>query len=137
MIQPFPKQIILDSSILKDLAVDNFRFDENGKKYSKRVENTVGKGEIARNFSLSHSVFKRFEVQTRKNQGLFWKGLILSQQALAYSCRQYMSFENAVGKREIACSKQFRLLPLFFLPLWRNFGLFNHFKLSSAKFFSL
>ena len=25
-----------------------FRFDENGRKLSKRVENTVGKGEIAR-----------------------------------------------------------------------------------------
>ena len=26
----------------------NFNFDENGRKLSKRVENTVGKGEIAR-----------------------------------------------------------------------------------------
>ena len=29
-------------------ADDNFEFDENGRKFSKRVENTVGKGEIAR-----------------------------------------------------------------------------------------
>ena len=27
---------------------DNFRFDENGRKLSKQVENTEGKGEIAR-----------------------------------------------------------------------------------------
>ena len=27
---------------------DNFKFDENGGKFSKRVENTAGKGEIAR-----------------------------------------------------------------------------------------
>ena len=27
---------------------DNFKFDENGRKLFKRVENTVGKGEIAR-----------------------------------------------------------------------------------------
>ena len=26
----------------------NFKFDENGRKFSKWVENTVGKGEIAR-----------------------------------------------------------------------------------------
>ena len=26
----------------------NFRFDENGRKFFKQVENTVGKGEIAR-----------------------------------------------------------------------------------------
>ena len=37
---------ILDSS--KEFADDNFKFDENGRKFSKRVENTVGKGDIAR-----------------------------------------------------------------------------------------
>ena len=39
---------ILDSSKLKAFADDNFKCDENGRKLSKRVENTVGKGEIAR-----------------------------------------------------------------------------------------
>ena len=39
---------IVDSSKLKELAYDNFKFGENGRKLSKRVENTVGKGEIAR-----------------------------------------------------------------------------------------
>ena len=39
---------ILDSSKLKEFADDNFKFDENGRKLSKWVENTVGKGEIAR-----------------------------------------------------------------------------------------
>ena len=37
----------LDSSKMKEFADDNFKFDENGSKLSKRVENTVGKGEIA------------------------------------------------------------------------------------------
>ena len=31
------------------------------------------------NFSFSHNVFKRLELQTHKNQGLFGKGLTLSQ----------------------------------------------------------
>ena len=35
------------TSQLKDFADDNFKFDENGRKLSKWVENTVGKGEIA------------------------------------------------------------------------------------------
>ena len=39
---------ILDSSKLKEFADDNFKFDESGRKLSKRVENTVRKGEIAR-----------------------------------------------------------------------------------------
>ena len=39
---------MLDSSKLKECAAHNFKFDENDRKFSKRVENTVGKGEIAR-----------------------------------------------------------------------------------------
>ena len=32
----------------EEFADENFKSDENGKIFSKRVENTVGKGEIAR-----------------------------------------------------------------------------------------
>ena len=44
----FPKRKILDSSKFKEFADDNLKFDENGRKFSNRVENTVVKGEIAR-----------------------------------------------------------------------------------------
>ena len=44
---PITRQQILDSSKLKEFADDNFKFDKNGRKLSKWVENTVGKGEIA------------------------------------------------------------------------------------------
>ena len=47
IILPITRQQILNSSKLKDFADNNFKFDENGSKLSKRVENTVGKGEIA------------------------------------------------------------------------------------------
>ena len=43
----FPKRQISDSSKLKELADDKFEVDENGRKFSKWVENNVGKGEIA------------------------------------------------------------------------------------------
>ena len=46
-VNPLPDDIILDKSSLKQSADDNFKFDENSRKFSKRVENTVGKGEIA------------------------------------------------------------------------------------------
>ena len=49
MYQPITRRQILDSSKLKEFADDNFKFDENGSKLSKQVENIVGKGEIARN----------------------------------------------------------------------------------------
>ena len=44
---PFPKRQILNFSKLNDIADDIFYFYENGRKFSKRVENTVGNGEIA------------------------------------------------------------------------------------------
>ena len=43
----FPKRQILDSSKLKEFADENFKFDKNGRKCSKWIENNVGKGEIA------------------------------------------------------------------------------------------
>ena len=48
MTYPMSRRQISDSSKLKEFADDNFKFDENGRKLSKRVENTLGKGEIAR-----------------------------------------------------------------------------------------
>ena len=33
---------------MKEFADNNFKFYKNGVKFSKRVENNVGKGEIAR-----------------------------------------------------------------------------------------
>ena len=37
-----------DSLKWKQFAEDNFEFEENGEKFSKRRENAVGNGEIAR-----------------------------------------------------------------------------------------
>ena len=44
LFNPFPN----DTSKLKELADDNFKVDENGRKFSKWIENIVVKGEIAR-----------------------------------------------------------------------------------------
>ena len=46
--QPFPERQILYLSKLKEFADDNFECDENCGMFSIRIENTVGKGEIAR-----------------------------------------------------------------------------------------
>ena len=60
---------------LKEFADDNFKFDENERRFTKPVGNTVGKGEIARyeQFLLSQSVFKRLVMQTCKKPDLFGK----------------------------------------------------------------
>ena len=48
LLNPLPDNKFWTLPKLKEFADDNFKFDENGRKLSKWVENTVGKGEIAR-----------------------------------------------------------------------------------------
>ena len=72
---PFPKRQILDSSKLIEFADDNFKLDENGRKFAKWVENNAGKGEIARyeQFLLFPQCFQK-NCTAGENQGLFGKG---------------------------------------------------------------
>ena len=76
-----PNDKILDWSKLKQSADDNFQFDENSRKFSKQVKNTVGKGQIARyeQFLLFHSVFKQLVSQGRQKVSLSGNGLTLYQ----------------------------------------------------------
>ena len=55
VLNPFPNDKFLDSSKLKEFADDN----ENGRKLSKWLENTEGKGEllVTSNFSFSLCAF--------------------------------------------------------------------------------
>ena len=60
---------------MKKLADDNFKFDENGRKLSKRVENTVGKGEIAHyeQFLLFPHCFQKACFQAASKGGIVWE----------------------------------------------------------------
>ena len=63
---------------LKEFADINLKFDENWGKFSHRVKNSAGKGEIARyeQFLLFLQCFQKiFVLQRLQNQGLFGKGL--------------------------------------------------------------
>ena len=44
-LKPFPKQQILDSPKMKAFVDNNFELVKNSGKFSRRVENTVGRGE--------------------------------------------------------------------------------------------
>ena len=44
LFNPLPDNKILDWSKLKQIEDDIFKFDENSRKFSKWLENTVGKG---------------------------------------------------------------------------------------------
>ena len=75
---PFPNDKF--QNLPTEFAGDNLKFNENGRKFSKRVENTVGKEKllvtllVTSNFSSSHSVFKRLIFQTRKKWACLGKG---------------------------------------------------------------
>ena len=69
---------------LLEFAGNGFKFYVNGRKFFKRVEKTVGKGEIAgfEEFLLLPQRFQKTCRADRKNQGLFWKGLRASSNGL-------------------------------------------------------
>ena len=61
---------------MKELAEDNFKFDENGRQFLKWVEYKVGKGEIARyeQILLLPLCFQiTYTADTCKNLGFFGK----------------------------------------------------------------
>ena len=78
--EPFPKQQIFDFSKLKQIADDNFKFHENGSNFSKLVENTVGKGEIAHyeQFLLFPVLSKALYCRHVKTRACLGKGLTIS-----------------------------------------------------------
>ena len=47
------------------------------------------------------------------------------KQALVFTCLQHKSFENIVGKGEIARNEHFLLFPQCFLPVWKTFFHFH------------
>ena len=61
---------------MEEFGDNKFNFDENGRKFSRWVKNTPRRGS---NFSFSHRVFKRHVLQAHKNQGLFGKGITITQ----------------------------------------------------------
>ena len=50
--------------------------------------------------------------------------LPIPKQALIFMYLQFKSFENTVGKGEIAANEQFLLFPQCFLPIRMNFSTF-------------
>ena len=60
---------------MKQSADDNFEFDENTRKFSKRIENTVGEGEIARfeQFLLFPECFQKACFRWVSKGGIVWE----------------------------------------------------------------
>ena len=58
------------------------------------------------------------------------------KQALVFTCRQYKSLENTVGKGEIARNEQFPLFPVFYKRLENFMPILSNLELSPANSFS-
>ena len=71
---PFPIRQISDSSKFKEFADSNFKCDENGRKFSKWLENTVLKGEIA-HYEQFLLLAQCFQKTYTEDTGLFGKEL--------------------------------------------------------------
>ena len=86
---------ISDSSKLNKFADVNFKFDENSRKFSKRVEDTVGKGEIARyeQFLLFPQCFQKACFPGASKGVIVWEWV--------------KSLKNTVEKGRVACNQQF------------------------------
>ena len=76
LVEFFTKQQTLDFTKSKELAENDFKFNKIGSKFSKWVENTVGKGEIAESRTISPfpTVFsKDLYCRHVKKPGLVWQ----------------------------------------------------------------
>ena len=65
----------LNSSKMKQSADKNFKFDENSRKFSKQVENTVGKGEIThyQHFLLFPQCFQKACLPGASKSVIVWE----------------------------------------------------------------
>ena len=75
---------------------------------------------------LNHEVFWSFDNYRKKyqQQKKILTKVSFPKQALVFTGLQYKSFENNVGKGEIAHNKQFLLFPPCFRPTWRLSAIF-------------
>ena len=94
-LNPLPDDKILDSSKLKQSADDNFRFDVNSRKFTKLVENTVGKGEIAHyeQFLLFPQCFQKACFPGVSKGVVVWEWVkSFFQQSFSYICVPVVQF---------------------------------------------
>ena len=108
-------------------ADDNFKFDENGKKLSKRVENTVGKREIARyeQFLLFPQCFQKAWFPGASKGVIVWEWV--KQNTVNKRKKQnadiFLLFQVTFPKTKI---NQFlsKIYHLQMLPIWHSLNFF-------------
>ena len=71
---------------MRELADDKFRFDENGRKFSKRVANSVGKAKNAyhEQYLLFPQCFQKTYTAGKKKTGLVWERVAPNDKNLSF-----------------------------------------------------
>ena len=122
-ISPITRPQLLDASKLKEFADDNFRLDKNGRKLSKQVENTVGKGEIARyeQFLLFPQCFQKACFPGASKGVIVWEGLL--RVFHWYFFNKQKIFLQPFPKRQILDSSKLKEFADYFrfYDKWRKF----------------
>ena len=92
---------ILDRSKLKESADNNFKFHKNSRKISKRVENTVGKGEIARyeQFLLFPQCFQKACFPGASKGVIVWEWVKMSS-AICFNLNQSKILSSGNGLKK-------------------------------------
>ena len=101
-----PNNKFLARSESKAFADMKVNVTENLKIVLERVENA----EKDKNAGYQHFLLFKQYFQTTTFKAF-------PKQALVFTCLQYKSFENTVGKGEIPCKEQFLLLRQYFIPV--------------------
>ena len=93
-LNPFPQDKILDHTKLKVFADDKLNVTKMVISFFDRVENIVGKGEIAcsSNFSFSHNVFIRLLSQMRQKVSSCGNGSQSNDQIIWTKCEYANTF---------------------------------------------
>ena len=101
---PITRPQILDSSKLKEFADNNFKFNKNGRKLSKWLENTVVKGEIAgcEQFLLFPQCFQEAGFPAASKGIIEWEWVNPLPHNLEWTTLKIMRFEWIMGKGENA-----------------------------------
>ena len=135
---------------MKEFADDNFKFEENDRKLSKQVENTVGKGEIAcyEQFLLFPQCFQKACFPGASKVVIVWERVKMSS-AICFNLDQSNILSSVAGLILLEKMMTFDVpeVNVFFKHCNQHFYLFPQcilsyglqifcvtFSLSSAKF---
>ena len=132
---PLPSDKILNWSKLKQSADGNFEFDVNSRKFSKLLENTVGKGEIARHeqFLLFPQCFQKACFPGASKGVIVWEWVNpLPNNPWFFTTMRNRPCKNIAGKGDASY-----LFLQCFLSFLKQISFFFFSHMSSANAFNL